>query len=363
MEEDRVDAYSLEVRRLRKVYGTAVAVDNVSLFVDSGLFLTLLGPSGSGKTTILMTIAGFTEPTAGNILLNDNVITPLPPEKRNFGMVFQGYALFPHLDVAGNVGFPLRVRGITGAAAAEKINKALDLVQLTHLKDRLPRELSGGQQQRVALARALVFDPAVLLLDEPLSALDKKLRADLQWELKAIHDRIGTTFIYVTHDQEEALSMSDRIAILNEGKIAQLGNPTDLYDRPSTKFVADFLGKSNFIEGEVVSRHGADLVYKVGNRTFRQANSTAHEGDQILVALRPEKLAVTAEEPTGDGNALPGRLTSWNYYGTNFQLRIATEALGDVLVMQPAFRAPITPAEQAPVWLAWEPDASVVVGE
>ncbi|MBJ3774305.1 ABC transporter ATP-binding protein [Acuticoccus mangrovi] len=354
-------AHSLEVRRLRKEYGSAIAVNDVTLKVPGGQFLTLLGPSGSGKTTILMTIAGFSTPTAGDILLDDAIITPLPPEKRNFGMVFQGYALFPHLDVAHNVAFPLRVRGITGAEAEAKVSHALDLVQLGHLKDRLPRQLSGGQQQRVALARALVFDPAVLLLDEPLSALDKKLRADLQWELKAIHERVGTTFIYVTHDQEEALSMSDRIAILNDGQIAQLGSPTELYEAPATRFVADFLGKSNFIEGRTVRQDGSDLVYQAGGGEFRQANSTGSGGEPILVALRPEKIDVRNEPPTDGLNTIEGRLSSWNYYGTNFQLRVATDALGDVLVNQPAFKSPIEPQQDASVWLSWEPDASVVV--
>nr|WP_232372118.1 ABC transporter ATP-binding protein [Acuticoccus mangrovi] len=346
---------------MRKEYGSAIAVNDVTLKVPGGQFLTLLGPSGSGKTTILMTIAGFSTPTAGDILLDDAIITPLPPEKRNFGMVFQGYALFPHLDVAHNVAFPLRVRGITGAEAEAKVSHALDLVQLGHLKDRLPRQLSGGQQQRVALARALVFDPAVLLLDEPLSALDKKLRADLQWELKAIHERVGTTFIYVTHDQEEALSMSDRIAILNDGQIAQLGSPTELYEAPATRFVADFLGKSNFIEGRTVRQDGSDLVYQAGGGEFRQANSTGSGGEPILVALRPEKIDVRNEPPTDGLNTIEGRLSSWNYYGTNFQLRVATDALGDVLVNQPAFKSPIEPQQDASVWLSWEPDASVVV--
>jgi len=226
--------HALALDGLTKRYGSFTAVDNVSLRVESGEFLTLLGPSGSGKTTILMAVAGFVAPSAGTVLLDGRDITPLPPEKRDFGMVFQGYALFPHMNVAENVGFPLRVRGLSRADRDAKVRAALDLVQLGQFTDRLPKQLSGGQQQRVALARALVFDPNLLLLDEPLSALDKKLRAELQEELKALHQRVGRTFLNVTHDQEEALSLSDRIAILNHGKLIQAGAPAALYELPAT---------------------------------------------------------------------------------------------------------------------------------
>ncbi|MBM3524592.1 MAG: ABC transporter ATP-binding protein, partial [Alphaproteobacteria bacterium] len=245
------NAHNLHIRNLVKRYGSVAAVDDVTFTVERGRFVTLLGPSGSGKTTVLMAIAGFVEPTSGRILVGERDITDLPPEKRNFGMVFQGYALFPHLTVAENVAFPLRVRKIGASETTERVKRALDLVQLGTLGERLPRQLSGGQQQRVALARALVFEPELLLLDEPLSALDKKLRAELQWELKALHQRVGLTFIYVTHDQDEALSMSDEIAILRDGKIVQSGGPGELYDKPRSRFVADFLGKSNFITGVV----------------------------------------------------------------------------------------------------------------
>jgi len=264
-------AHNLALREVSKHYGSVAAVDRVSLDVPRGQFLTLLGPSGSGKTTLLMIIAGFVEPTAGEVLVDGARITPLPPEKRNFGMVFQGYALFPHLTVFDNVAFPLKVRGVSRAAAADRIRGALDLVKLAPLAERYPRQLSGGQQQRVALARALVFTPDILLLDEPLSALDKKLRAELQWELKQIHRRVGTTFIYVTHDQEEALSMSDEIAIIRDGRVVQAGPPRLLYERPATRFVADFLGKSNFITGRVVAHEGDWLVYEAGGSRYVQA--------------------------------------------------------------------------------------------
>src|SRR5882757_10190181 len=241
----------LSLDRVSKHYGTVAALNDVSLSVARGEFLTLLGPSGSGKTTMLMAIAGFVAPTSGRILLNGQPIQHLPPDKRNFGMVFQGYALFPHLTVARNIAFPLEVRGTPKSEIDRKVGDALGLVQLGALADRLPRQLSGGQQQRVALARALVFAPHLLLLDEPLSALDRKLRADMQIELKAFHRKVGLTFIYVTHDQEEALSMSDRVAILRDGKLLQLGAPNELYERPATRFVAEFLGRSNFLAGKV----------------------------------------------------------------------------------------------------------------
>jgi len=338
---------SLELTGLSKRYGGFVAVENATLSVERGAFLTLLGPSGSGKTTILMMIAGFTAPSAGRITLDGRDITALPPERRDFGMVFQGYALFPHMTVAENVAFPLRVRGMTKAARDEKVRGALDLVQLTGFADRLPKQLSGGQQQRVALARALVFDPALLLLDEPLSALDKKLRAELQEELRALHRRVGRTFINVTHDQEEALSLSDTVAILNHGKLQQVGAPAELYERPRTRFVADFLGKSNFIRG----RAEPGLVHAQG-ATLRQYDAT---GGDVLLSLRPEKIALAE----GD-NALDGRITHWSYLGAGFALTVDT-ALGPLRVHLPAWRAPVAPAEGLAVRLAWAADAATIV--
>src|SRR5262245_17931427 len=305
-------AHNLALREVSKHYGSVAAVDRVSLEVPRGQFLTLLGPSGSGKTTLLMIIAGFVEPTAGDVLVDGARITPLPPEKRNFGMVFQGYALFPHLTVHDNVAFPLKVRGVSRADAADRIRGALDLVQLVPLAERYPRQLSGGQQQRVALARALVFAPDILLLDEPLSALDKKLRAELQWELKQIHQRVGTTFIYVTHDQEEALSMSDEIAIIRDGRIVQAGRPRLLYERPATRFVADFLGKSNFIAGRVVAVDGDRVVYDVAGCQYVQAHAGGTVGADVLVALRPEKVQLRdAARRDAGANVIAGKISAW----------------------------------------------------
>ncbi len=356
--------HALTLRGLSKHYGSFVAVDQVSLEVEQGEFLTLLGPSGSGKTTILMAVAGFVAPSAGSILLDGSDITPLPPEKRNFGMVFQGYALFPHMTVAENVGFPLRVRGLSRADRDAKVRAALDLVQLGQFADRLPKQLSGGQQQRVALARALVFDPSLLLLDEPLSALDKKLRAELQEELKALHQRVGRTFVNVTHDQEEALSMSDRIAILNHGKLIQHGAPAELYERPRTRFVADFLGKSNFLEGVARLPTAQGFTLEAGGRNLavRLAPGAAAppDGARSLVSLRPEKVSLLAEGEATE-NAIEGRILAWAYLGTGFSLRVGTEALGELRVALPAWQASIAPSEGLPVRLGWAAEAAVPV--
>ena len=326
-------AHALELRGLTKRYGSFTAVDSVSLRVERGQFLTLLGPSGSGKTTILMAIAGFVAPSAGAVLLDGADITALPPERRDFGMVFQGYALFPHMTVAENVAFPLRVRGLSRADRDARVRATLDLVQLAAFAERRPSQLSGGQQQRVALARALVFDPALLLLDEPLSALDKKLRAELQDELKALHRRVGRTFVNVTHDQEEALSLSDQVAILNHGRLVQMGAPEALYERPRTRFVADFLGKSNFLRGR-----------------------------GTLLSLRPEKIALLS-----DGEAAPheaaGTIAAWAYLGAGYSLAVRTPEHGEIRVTLPAWRAPIAPREGLPVRLGWAADAAVPVEE
>ncbi|MCK6454566.1 MAG: ABC transporter ATP-binding protein [Alphaproteobacteria bacterium] len=311
-----------------------------------------------------MAIAGFVEPTAGDILVDDRVITRLAPEDRNFGMVFQGYALFPHLTVGANVAFPLEVRKRPKSEVADRVRQALDLVQLASLADRYPRQLSGGQQQRVALARALVFQPELLLLDEPLSALDKKLRAELQWELKGLHERVGMTFIYVTHDQDEALSMSDDVAILRDGRIVQMGSPTVLYDQPRTRFVADFLGKSNFLAGTVEQADGGGFTYRCGNgRRFRQANAAGRAGDKVLVSLRPEKLDLLAREPNGAANALPAEILRWSYFGTGVHFQLRAEGLGELTATRPSWRLDIPLEAGRRVWLAWDADASVPVIE
>ena len=342
---------ALALDGLTKRYGSFVAVNDVSLAVEAGSFLTLLGPSGSGKTTVLMMIAGFTEPSAGRITLDGRDITAVPPERRDFGMVFQGYALFPHMTVAENVAFPLRVRGMDKAARDAKVRGALDLVQLSSFAERLPKQLSGGQQQRVALARALVFDPALLLLDEPLSALDKKLRAELQDELRDLHRRVGRTFVNVTHDQEEALSLSDTVAILDHGRLQQVGAPAALYEHPRTRFVADFLGKSNFIAGRAIAGG-----VEAGGMLLRQ-DAAPVEGP-VLLSLRPEKIAVLTDGAAD--NTVEGRVVSASYLGAGHALMVETP-LGALRVHLPAWKAPVAPAEGMPLRLGWSADAATLL--
>ena len=356
---------SVVVSRMVKRYGHVAAVDDVTLEIERGEFVTLLGPSGSGKTTILMAIAGFVQPTSGDILLDGRTITYQPPEHRNFGMVFQGYALFPHMTVFENVAFPLRARGRANDEVARRVADALEMVQLGPYGQRLPRQLSGGQQQRVALARALVFTPHLLLLDEPLSALDKKLRADLQLEIKALQERVGITFVYVTHDQDEALSMSNRIAILREGRLVQFGQPKDLYERPATRFVADFLGKSNFLDGRTVATTGSELHYSCGPLKLRQEIvGVAPPADTpILIALRPEKIAVVADTPPETANAASGRIAQWSYSGTHYHLVVDTEAVGRMMATVPSWRCRIEPEIGRTVHLGWDPDATVIVAD
>ncbi|MGY6633717.1 MAG: ABC transporter ATP-binding protein [Alkalilacustris sp.] len=360
----RADAI-VRIEGLTKTYGAVRAVDDVTLEIPRGAFLTLLGASGSGKTTILMSIAGFVQPTAGRIIVEGQDITHTPANKRGLGMVFQGYALFPHMTVGDNVGFPLRVRGGKRAVDRDRVARTLALVQMDHLIDRMPDELSGGQQQRVALARALVFEPSILLLDEPLSALDKKLRADLQWELKELHHKIGTTFIYVTHDQDEALSMSDRIVILRDGRIEQSGAPGTLYHRPASRFVADFLGKSNFIPGTAApDGAGGATVTTAGGQSLAKTlgpDEPAPAGP-CLMALRPENIVVTREALPGH-NAVAGTITGVSFFGADHQIVLDTPALGQIIARSHAVRADIAPEEGARVTLNWRPGDWVAVAD
>jgi putative spermidine/putrescine transport system ATP-binding protein len=348
----------LSIRNSVKRYGAVHALDGVDLDVSEGEFLTLLGPSGSGKTTLLTAIAGFTPLSEGRISLHGRDITREPPEHRGFGMVFQGYALFPTMTVRDNVAFPLKVRKLPADEIARRVAECLDLVQMAEFADRMPSQLSGGQQQRVALARALSFKPQVLLLDEPLSALDKKLRADLQWELKALHRRLGVTFIYVTHDQDEALSMSDRIVILNEGRIQQEGLPDALYDRPRTRFVADFLGKSNFIDVAVTGRTAAGLTCSAGGAEFTVDATDPHAvADLARIALRPERIRLA--EPGKE--FLSGTVRQVSYLGERCQVIVDHDRLGAVLISRPTWKAGLTPAPHLPVSFGWDSDACVVL--
>jgi spermidine/putrescine ABC transporter ATP-binding subunit len=302
----------IEIANISKHYGAFQALHDVSLSIRKGEFVTLLGPSGSGKTTLLKVLAGFEPVSAGAILLEGRDVTHVPPEKRNFGLVFQGYALFPHMTVHDNIAYPLRVRRRSRAEIEEGVGALLKLVQLDRFAGRKPHELSGGQQQRVALARALVFKPDLLLLDEPMSALDKKLRHDLQEELRAIHRTLGTTFINVTHDQEEAMHMSDRIAVMNHGRVEQFDTAHALYRRPVSRFVAEFVGKSNIFPGRIArTAIGGNAFSGPG---FQMPVPDCAEGD-ALALLRPEDVEIAEQAPADGRIALPVTVASSTYSG------------------------------------------------
>ena len=303
--------------QIEKRYGSVIAVDGVSLDIAPGEFVTLLGPSGSGKTTTLMMLAGFEIPTAGEIYVDEDPIAAVPPYRRNIGMVFQNYALFPHMTVGENIAFPLQMRKMSRAEITRQTTAVLQLVGLPGYEGRYPRQLSGGQQQRVAVARALVFNPRVLLMDEPLGALDKQLREHLQLEIKALHEQLGVTIIYVTHDQEEALVMSDRIAVMNEGRIEQCGLPTELYDEPSTRFVATFIGESNFIDGVVHRLDGTAACIEAPGLGELRAPLRAGlaAGAPVALTVRPEKIVADENGLAPDMNAVTGTVDDVVFVG------------------------------------------------
>jgi spermidine/putrescine transport system ATP-binding protein len=338
--------------RVTKQFDDVTAVDDVSLEIERGSFFAMLGPSGCGKTTTLRMIGGFEEPTAGTIYLGDEPVTGKPPYKRDVNTVFQSYALFPHLTIFENVAFGLRRRGVKGQDVKGRVNEILRLVGLGGLERRKPRQLSGGQQQRVALARALVNKPRVLLLDEPLGALDLKLRKQMQLELKAIQHDVGITFVHVTHDQEEAMTMADKIAIMNGGRIEQLGTPGELYEQPETAFVAGFLGISNLLPGEVT---GTDSVRLKDGTTVRvPARALDGRTGRVAVGVRPEKIRIGH----GEENRLGGRLLETAYVGVATQYVLETRA-GNISVYvqnsEPGAR------EESPSQISWSPDSTFVV--
>jgi putative spermidine/putrescine transport system ATP-binding protein len=289
----------LELKNLGKAFGPHVAVDRISLTIAPGEFVALLGPSGSGKTTTLMMIAGFVAPDHGEVCIGGVDVTALPAHRRNLGMVYQNYALFPHMTVAGNIAFPLEMRGVKREEIRRRVDAALDLVQLPDKGNQFPRQLSGGQQQRVALARALVFEPPILLMDEPLGALDKKLRVEMQQEIKALQRTLRITTIYVTHDQEEALSMADRVVVMHAGQILQIATPTELYDRPANAFVAEFIGAANLLSATVVRTGATTCVRTAAGLTFDVAASGLRQGATVGIVLRPERIRLQRE---GEGS-------------------------------------------------------------
>jgi ABC-type Fe3+/spermidine/putrescine transport system ATPase subunit len=292
---DREIVPALALRGLRKAYGSVTAVDDVSIDVRAGEFVSLLGPSGCGKTTVLRIVAGLVEPDAGQVLLAGADVTRVPVHRRNVGLVFQSYALFPHMTVLDNVAFGLRRRGVPDGETRERVARMLELVQLGAQAGRHPRELSGGQQQRVALARALVTEPGVLLLDEPLSNLDALLRDEMRVELKRLQERLGTTMIFVTHDQAEALTLSDRVVVLDRGRVVQVGRPEDVYRHPATVFVARFLGRANFLSGVVTATEGNGVAVKLddGETVIAARGEGVAPGQSVQVAIRQESLRLT----------------------------------------------------------------------
>ncbi|MDC0216304.1 ABC transporter ATP-binding protein [Candidatus Pelagibacter sp.] len=302
--------------------GKILVVKGLDLDIAEGEFITMLGPSGSGKTTCLMMLAGFETPTHGEIYLNNNIISNIPPHKRGIGMVFQNYALFPHMTVYENLAFPLRVRKIPKDEADKKIDKALSMVSLQGFEARMPMQLSGGQQQRVAVARALVFDPQVVLMDEPLGALDKNLRESMQYEIKHIHESIGVTVVYVTHDQGEALTMSNRIAVFNDGKVQQLSSPSSLYEKPVNSFVAEFIGENNTFAGEVadISTEKCKVKLTSGKEIFANPITVKSIGEKTKVSLRPERAIIDPKNEMD--NKHKGKIEEVIYHGDHTRIRL-----------------------------------------
>jgi spermidine/putrescine transport system ATP-binding protein len=355
-------------KRFQTRSGAVAAVERVDLVIGEGEFFSLLGPSGCGKTTTLRMIGGFEEPTEGQILLYGNDVVGVPPNHRDVNMVFQSYALFPHMSVAENVAFGLHRKGIAKAEITQRVGEMLELVQLDGKSDRRPRELSGGQQQRVALARALVNRPRALLLDEPLAALDLKLRQAMQLELKRIQREVGITFVFVTHDQNEALTMSDRLVVMNEGRIEQLGAPREVYERPRTRFVAGFIGTSNLIEGRVARMDGSTAVLERGaGETItvpEAAEAGAIAGGRLHITVRPEKIGLSEAEPAPGRCALRGRVAEVVYLGssTQYAVRLADGTELSVYVQNSSDSSDIAQRDQD-VWLSWRPEHTLALAE
>jgi len=355
-----VQSLPIEVSGLCKAYGSIKALDHVSLKIAAGEFLTLLGPSGSGKTTLLMALAGFVRPDGGSIRFGDHEVIATPPHKRGLGMVFQSYALFPFMTVAENVAYPLKVRGISKSDQKTRAELALDTVELGGYGDRRITQLSGGQQQRVALARAMVFEPQIILMDEPLSALDKKLREHMQIELKALHQKLDATVVYVTHDQREALTMSDRIAVINQGRIEQVDTPERLYREPHSFFVADFIGESISLPVTVVNNK-AQLS---GRMLISDLPLAQGRGGHRLV-IRPELLEVTSGAVPETANDLSGHVHDIIYQGDSILVIVQHESAGMINVRVPANRAgqKDLPSKGERIGLALHPEDTIIVPE
>jgi spermidine/putrescine ABC transporter ATP-binding subunit len=352
---------ALSLIGLEKRYGEMRAVAGISLDVLEGEFLTLLGPSGCGKTTTLGLIAGFFPPSAGEVRIQGRSVTNLPPFRRDIGVVFQDYALFPHMTAAQNVAFGLRMRKVAKAETERRVDEALALVQLGGLGDRRPQELSGGQRQRVALARALVIRPAILLLDEPLSNLDLKLREEMRVEIADLQRRLKITTVFVTHDQGEALVMSDRIAVMNAGTIEQVGLPADIYERPVSRFVAEFIGRMNFFSGRIGSEAGRLVVSTAHRSLALPIPPGAGEGIAVNIAIRPERAHVALEPPTSDCFAARGRVRQILYLGSTREVRLELEGGARAVVEAPNVGANVGPGPGDAVWFTAPLEACLVL--
>lgn len=365
-----MESIAVELRDVIKQFGDVTAVERVSLRIRDGEFFSLLGPSGCGKTTTLRMIAGFEQPTAGEVFIANQPVAGVPAFERNTNMVFQNYALFPHMTVNQNVAFGLEMKRVHRPEIDQRVSEALAMVRLPGMEDRRPHQLSGGQQQRVALARALVNRPAVLLLDEPLGALDLKLRKEMQLELKDLQHRVGITFVYVTHDQEEALTMSDRIAVMHQGQVLQVGTPTEIYERPNCRFVADFIGETNFLEGQVIARENGHVTVMI-RPDLKVRASVGEESvadSQVTVAIRPEKIRLLNEPLPQTVNCLPGVIQEVVYIGTDthFQISLA-EGLTIRVRQQNRISTPDRRAYSGErgdkVFVTWAPESTLLLGE
>lgn len=341
---------------VEKRFNDFQALHPLTLQIESGELFSLLGPSGCGKTTTLRLIAGFEQPTAGRIRIGSDDVTGRPAHRRNFGMVFQNFALFPHLTVNQNVAFGLEMRRVSRSETTRRVAHALDLVALGHLGERYPSELSGGQQQRVALARAIVFEPAVLLLDEPLSALDKMLRDQMQIEIRDLQKRLGMTTVFVTHDQQEALTMSDRVAVMRDGQLLQVGAPREIYDHPDTEFVATFLGAANLLKGRVLGREPEGLSVQIGDQPLLArppAHHVSSPGDAVTLSLRPERIRLQKDSP------LTGTIRSIVFQGATCQAEIRFYDQTLTATLSSELASDLAPGEI--VGLTWSPDSLVVL--
>ena len=352
----------VELRSVTKRFGPVVAADDVSLQVRQGEFLTLLGPSGCGKTTTMRLVAGLETPTSGEILIREQCVTDLPPYHRNVSLMFQNYALFPHKNVFDNIAFGLKYRKVPGEERKQRVKESLALVHLPGMESRYPRQLSGGQQQRIALARALVVRPAVLLLDEPLSNLDLKLREKMRIELKQIQEQVGITFVFVTHDQQEALMLSDRIAVMDKGKLVQVGTPREVYERPQSRFVAEFVGQSNFLEGHIVN-HCADATeVRLSSGLHLSIPATPHltTGSRVTVQVRSERVRLFAERPLDRGHEFTAIVERVIYSGDTIQYLLQLESHDLLLATCPTTSAP--PLNRgASVWVGFDSEDCLVL--